>query len=91
MDLKELENTQYIDQSKIYCDNCHTCKNEINDFKFFVCNKCKINLCPSCNESHDKTHKKYRITKKIGFYAKNILVNFRHIALIVKKIYAPYV
>ena len=57
LELDELKNMQYIDQSKIYCDNCHISKGEINDFKFFACNKCKKNLCPNCNETHDISHK----------------------------------
>ena len=41
LDLNDLKNMQYIEQSKIYCDFCHFSKSEINDFKLFVCNKCK--------------------------------------------------
>ena len=57
LELDELKNIQYIDQSKIYCDNSHISKSEIDDFKFYICNQCKKSLCPNCNDIHDKSHK----------------------------------
>ena len=57
LELKELEKTQLIDQSKIFCDNCHhTTKSETSNNKFFFCNHCKQNLCPKCKDKHDRTH-----------------------------------
>ena len=55
--LKEFENSQKIDLSKIECNNCNE-KNKGNSFKneFFKCIDCQINLCPLCKESHDKNH-----------------------------------
>ena len=45
--IEELEKTQYIDESKIICDNCKK-QNKYNSYenKFFICCNCKINLCP---------------------------------------------
>ena len=54
--LDEFVKTQFIDQSKIKCDNCGTIKSEIDDYKFYTCFRCQQNLCPKCIESHDKSH-----------------------------------
>ena len=54
--LNEFEKTQYIDEAKIICQNCKTKKSEIYENKLFMCLKCKINLCPLCKLSHDKSH-----------------------------------
>ena len=53
--LNEFEN--YIDISKIICNNCKI-KNKNNTYnnEFYRCNTCKINICPMCKSSHDKTH-----------------------------------
>ena len=59
LQLKELEKTQYIDQSKIYCDNCHNLKSNTFENKFFKCYQCKQNLCPNCKDSHNKEHLNY--------------------------------
>ena len=57
MQLDEFEKTQYIDESKIKCDNCkENNKNESYKNKFFICCTCNINLCPLCKNSHDKKH-----------------------------------
>ena len=56
--LENFEETQKIDQSKIVCDNCkNKNKNETQNKIFFICLTCKINLCPICRNSHNKTHK----------------------------------
>ena len=55
--LNEYENIQKIDLSKIICNEC--CKynkNDIYDNKFYICNECKINLCPLCKSKHDNNH-----------------------------------
>ena len=48
--LKDFEKTQFIDESKIKCDNCKI-KNKSNSFnkEMHVCNKCNMNLCPHVN------------------------------------------
>ena len=46
-----------IDEKKIICQNCNNSnKNESYQNTFFRCLSCKINLCPLCRSSHDKTH-----------------------------------
>ena len=59
LELKELEKSQYIDQSKIFCDICHTSKSDTDENKFFLCIKCKQKLCPNCEPKHDGSHKDY--------------------------------
>ena len=53
--LDKFEETQYIDMSKIICDNC---KESIksNNNKLFICLSCKMNLCSICKSQHDKSH-----------------------------------
>ena len=55
--IKEFENIEKIDISKIICNKCKT-NNKSNTFhnEFYRCNKCKFNLCPLCNSHHDKNH-----------------------------------
>ena len=56
--INKFEETQIIDISKIECEKCKaTNKNETYENKFYRCNTCKINICPMCKSSHDKTHK----------------------------------
>ena len=55
--LDEFEDTQYIDESKIICDECK--ENNLNKSykkKFYRCNKCKMNICPICKNKHNKEH-----------------------------------
>ena len=54
----EYEKSQLINISKVICDECKI-KNKGNSYKntFYRCNTCNINLCPLCNEKHDKEHK----------------------------------
>ena len=55
--LEELEKTQYIDESKIICDDCKKQnKNDSYENRFYICCNCKINLCPLCRNKHDKSH-----------------------------------
>lgn len=65
--LNEFEKTQFIDQTKIICDGCKNAKSEIPDNKFFVCFSCNQNLCPSCKNQHNKSHKLKDYEKK-NFY-----------------------
>ena len=55
--LDKFENTQYIDESKIICEICKD-NNKSLTFgnKFFICTKCKINICPLCKDNHNKEH-----------------------------------
>ena len=52
--LEEYENTQKIDTSKIICNIC----NKINLYnnEFYVCNRCKKNICQLCKSNHAKNH-----------------------------------
>jgi hypothetical protein len=55
--LNEFFDTQIIDISKIKCDKCKK-NNKFNTFnnEFFICYKCKMNLCPLCKSIHEKKH-----------------------------------
>ena len=66
--LKDFEKSQEIDESKIICNNCEQ-KNKSNSFnkEFFMCLKCKKNLCPLCKSSHDRTHYIIKYVKNILF------------------------
>ena len=55
--LEELDKTQYIDESKIICDDCKKQNKGCSyENKFYICCNCKINLCPLCRNKHDKSH-----------------------------------
>ena len=56
--IKEYENMEKIDISKIICDKCKI-KNKSNTYKnkFYRCNICKMNLCPLCKSNHKNNHK----------------------------------
>ena len=54
--LNEFEKTQFINQTKIICDKCKTEKSNTYENKFYICCTCKLNLCPICKDSHDKSH-----------------------------------
>ena len=55
--LNNFEETQKIDESKIICDLCKTNNKEKSFNKqFYICLKCKLNLCPLCKDIHDKNH-----------------------------------
>ena len=53
----EFEESQKIDEAKIFCNKCGD-KNKANTYKniMYICNTCKINLCPLCKETHDQNH-----------------------------------
>ena len=56
--LSEFQNSQYIDESEIKCNNCSKYnKFNTNNNEFYKCNVCKINLCPLCKSNHDESHK----------------------------------
>ena len=78
LDIKEFENTQKIDISKIKCDYCQNTKFEAIDNKFFVCNSCGKNLCPKCKDKHEQTHK-IQIYEEKQFYCiehNDLLINY---------------
>ena len=79
LELKELGETQMIDQSKIYCDKCQTLKSDTIDNKFFICNICKMNLCPRCCDEHDNTHKNSIIDyEENQFFCKAHYIGYSH-------------
>ena len=55
--IKEYENTQLIDQSKIICTECNQYKKS-NTYqnKFYKCFSCEKDICPLCKSKHDKKH-----------------------------------
>ena len=69
LNIKEFQESQQIDISKIKCDFCQSSKYESIDNKFFVCNSCEKNICPRCKENHDRTHK-IKIYEEKQFYCK---------------------
>ena len=54
--LDEYNDLQKIDESEIKCDSCNCSKTEVFSNKFYICGKCKINLCPICKLSHNNEH-----------------------------------
>ena len=56
--IKEFENTQKIDISKIICNECKI-KNKGNVYKniFYRCIECNKNICPICKPLHNENHK----------------------------------
>ena len=66
--LNEFEKTQNINLSKIICDQCKE-RNKGLTFnnEFFFCFTCKLNLCPLCNNNHDKNHKIINHNRKTFF------------------------
>ena len=54
--INEYEQTQNIDLDKIICNKCNAKKLNTYANKMYICNKCKIILCPLCESKHDKSH-----------------------------------
>ena len=55
--LNEFNDTQYLYESKIQCDNCkNTNKSNTYNNQFYKCCVCDNNLCPLCKNIHDKSH-----------------------------------
>ena len=53
----EFKKTQYIDISKIKCEQCKKInKSETFGNQFFICYSCNVLLCPLCKSSHNKEH-----------------------------------
>ena len=59
--LKDFKNNKNIDENKIKCNNCNNTKYNSYNKQFYKCLKCKINLCPLCNQQHNKTNKDHVI------------------------------
>jgi len=53
--LSEFSCTSNVDLSKIKCEKCKI-NNKGNAYLFYKCLNCKMNLCPLCKSSHDKSH-----------------------------------
>ena len=57
LSFSNFNDSQVIDYSKINCDICKTVnRSKTFNNSFFICNSCNINICPLCNQSHDKNH-----------------------------------
>ena len=56
MNIDEYDNNQRIDLSKIECNICKTNKNNTYNNEIYLCNICKIILCPLCKTKHNKDH-----------------------------------
>ena len=55
--LNEFYENQKMDISQICCDKCKTVKmSNVENYLFYTCLHCKINLCPICQSNHDKSH-----------------------------------
>ena len=65
INIKDFENTQKINESKIICDKCKI-KNKGNcqENDFFKCITCKQNLCLICRPNHDINHNVIKYTQK---------------------------
>ena len=64
----EYEETQMINQKKIICEICKDkSKNDVYKNQFYRCLSCKLNLCPLCKSSHEKTHDNIIDYEKKGF------------------------
>ena len=61
LSLEEYEKTQKINESKIICDICKkNNKSETYNNQFYICFKCKKNICPTCKSlGHNKEHDEY--------------------------------
>ena len=59
--IDEFEEKQKINISKIKCDKCGNNKAETFNNIFYICNECKINLCPICKSNHDKLNKLHNV------------------------------
>ena len=57
LDINEFKSSQLINESTIICGKCKE-RNKGNTYNnvFYVCNSCKLNLCPLCQYTHNKTH-----------------------------------
>ena len=63
MALKEFENSQKIDSSKIICTDCKN-NNKKEAYNFYFCLTCKKDLCPLCMNKSHKEHDTIEYDKK---------------------------
>ena len=54
--IKEYENSQKIDISKIKCNECTNTKFNASNNEMYICNNCDIKLCPLCINKHNRNH-----------------------------------
>ena len=58
LSIKEFEDSQLIDLSKIICNICKINNmGNTNNNIFYKCLNCKIDICPECYSNHNKEHK----------------------------------
>jgi len=83
--LKDFEENQKIDESKIICNICKL-KNKSSSFnrEFFICLKCIKNLCSLCKASHDKNHNIIKYSQK-NFICFDHAVNYNSYCKTCKK------
>jgi len=73
--LNEFEEKQKININKIKCDKCLKNKDEIFKNSLYICNECKLNLCPICKSNHDKENKFHHV---IYYYDKYYICNMHN-------------
>ena len=54
--INEYEDNQKIDISKIKCNECSENKSSTYNNEIYLCNECKVYLCPLCKNTHNKIH-----------------------------------
>ena len=55
--IQNFKKTQTYDEAEIKCEICNDSNKNISyNNIFYICLDCKKNLCPICNDSHNKTH-----------------------------------
>ena len=65
LSFEEFNNSQFIIESIITCNNCNNInKNKTYNKQFFKCITCNNNLCPLCKSIHNDTHKVLDYDKK---------------------------
>ena len=65
LSFEEFNNSQFINESIITCNNCNNInKNKTYNKQFFKCITCNNNLCPLCKSIHNDTHKVLDYDKK---------------------------
>ena len=74
--LKEYEESQYIDESKIKCNECNLKKSETYQNKFFICATCMVNLCPLSKAKHVYNHNNNHII--VDYDKKYFICNVHH-------------
>jgi hypothetical protein len=75
---KDFNNSQYINENEIKCNNCNNTKYKSYNKQFYKCLNCNINLCPLCNQKHDKSHEiiDYNNINYICSYHKDFYVSY---------------